>query len=163
MNVKLLIVQGRPEGKCLLFPRGEYVFGRGDECHVRPNSDWVSRQHCLLRVTAGEAYLRDLGSRNGTLVNGVRLVQECLLQHGDQVQVGPLVFEVLLDEAVPAGAVPVPGAESPAHTSVPSAAETLARALDTAELPALRTDPAGKPGEAPSAPHTALPVREAGR
>jgi pSer/pThr/pTyr-binding forkhead associated (FHA) protein len=102
MKVKLLIVQGRPEGKCLCFPGGEYVFGRGAECHVRPNSDWVSRQHCLLRVTSDGAYLRDLGSRNGTLVNGVGLSEEHRLRHGDEIQVGPLAFEVVLDEVVAA-------------------------------------------------------------
>src|SRR5579862_823068 len=101
-TVKLLVVQGRPEGKSLRFPQGEYVFGRGTECHVRPNSDWVSRQHCLLRITAEGAFLRDLGSRNGTLINGARFVEERRLQHGDQVQVGPLVFEVLLEESADA-------------------------------------------------------------
>jgi len=109
MKLKLLIVQGRPEGKSMVFPRGEYVFGRGEECHVRPNSDWVSRQHCLLRVTADGAYLRDLGSRNGTLVNGVLLSEELQLQNGDQVQLGPLVFEV----RVPPGPQPRRGDTPP--------------------------------------------------
>jgi pSer/pThr/pTyr-binding forkhead associated (FHA) protein len=99
MKIKLLVVQGRPQGKALLFPRGEYVFGRGHECHVRPNSDCVSRQHCLLRVGEDGVHLRDLGSRNGTLVNGTRVKGECRLEHGDKVQVGPLVFQLELDEA----------------------------------------------------------------
>jgi len=94
MTVKLLVVQGKAQGKSLVFPVGEYVFGRGAECHIRPNSDWVSRQHCLLRVTEEALYLRDLGSRNGTLVNGERLVNERRLCPGDHLQVGPLVFEV---------------------------------------------------------------------
>ncbi len=94
MTVRLRIVHGRPQGEHLSFDRGEYVFGRGAECHVRPNSAWVSRQHCLLRVTPDAAWLRDLGSRAGTLVNGQRLVDERCLAHGDRVEVGPLVFEV---------------------------------------------------------------------
>jgi pSer/pThr/pTyr-binding forkhead associated (FHA) protein len=98
MNAKLLVVHGRPQGKCLLFPRGEYVFGRGAECHIRPNSDWVSRQHCLLSVTGEALFIRDLGSRNGTLVNGVRVVGERRLAHGDQIVVGPLVFAVHLED-----------------------------------------------------------------
>ena len=98
MNVKLVVVQGRPAGKSLVFPPGDYYFGRGAECHVRPNSEWVSRQHCLLRVTLDAVFVRDLGSRNGTLVNGQRVVQERPLGHGDQLQVGPLVFEIRLDE-----------------------------------------------------------------
>src|SRR5947208_578918 len=101
MDVEFLVVEGQPRGKALHFPPGEFLFGRGPECHVRPNSDWVSRQHCLLRVTAETASLRDLGSRNGTLVNGVRIVEECNLSHGDLVEVGPLVFEVQLDPTLP--------------------------------------------------------------
>jgi len=99
MNAKLQVVQGRPQGKTLLFPPGEYLFGRGSECHIRPKCDWVSRQHCLFRVLAdGRISVRDLGSRNGTLVNGMRVVAELPLKVGDQLQVGPLVFVVCLDE-----------------------------------------------------------------
>jgi pSer/pThr/pTyr-binding forkhead associated (FHA) protein len=96
MTIKLLVVQGKPQGKCLEFRVGrDYMFGRGAECHIRPNSDWVSRQHCMLRVTTDGILIRDLGSRNGTLVNGVRLRDEQRLQLGDQLQVGPIVFEVV--------------------------------------------------------------------
>ena len=107
MRVQLVVVQGRPAGKPLQFPRGEFVFGGGVECHVRLNSDWVSRQHCLLRVTEDSVHLRDLGSRNGTLVNGLRLCGERWLQHGDRIQVGPLVFEIDLGIAP---ATPLPAA-----------------------------------------------------
>jgi pSer/pThr/pTyr-binding forkhead associated (FHA) protein len=105
MNVKLLVVHGRPQGKSFLFPVGEFLFGRGTECHIQPNSEWVSRQHCLLRVGPEGVSVRDLGSRNGTLVNGVRVVGERALDEGDQLQVGPLVFELRLDD-VPASARP---------------------------------------------------------
>lgn len=124
MKVKLLVVHGRPRGKALQFPHGEFVIGRGHECHVRPNSEWVSRQHCLLRVTEQTALLCDLCSTNGTLVNGRRLVTQCQLHEGDQVQVGPLVFEVHLEEAAaPVAALP----------------ETREVRLDTANLPAFLT------------------------
>lgn len=118
MNVKLLVVQGRPQGKSLLFPPGEYVFGRGSECHIRPNSDWVSRQHCLFRVTPdATASVRDLGSRNGTLVNGVRIRSEITLKHGDQLQVGPLVFELSVEEG--SGVRPPPPADSDTNNLPP--------------------------------------------
>jgi pSer/pThr/pTyr-binding forkhead associated (FHA) protein len=99
MTVKMLVVQGRPTGKTLVFPDGVYYIGRGTECHIRPNSEWVSRQHCLLRVAGHVVTIRDLGSRNGTLVNGVLLEREQMLDSGDQIQVGPLVFELRLDES----------------------------------------------------------------
>jgi pSer/pThr/pTyr-binding forkhead associated (FHA) protein len=153
MNVKLRIVQGRPQGKSMVFPQGEYVFGRGAECHVRPNSDWVSRQHCLLRITAEGAFLRDLGSRNGTLINGARFTEERQLQHGDQVQVGPLVFEVLLEEG---DDLPPTVEKAPALPARPAADTASAmQTVDTAEMEALRQ--AAPPtreesaGEAPTA------------
>lgn len=128
MNVKLLVVHGRPKGKALHFPRGEYVFGRGSECHVRPNSEWVSRQHCMLLVSERVVCLRDLGSRNGTLVNGRRILADQRLEDGDQVQIGPLVFEVRVEE------LPVtPPATKSDEVSLGSSG--------TAELSALDSDP----------------------
>jgi pSer/pThr/pTyr-binding forkhead associated (FHA) protein len=131
MRARLLVVHGRPEGKSLAFPSGEYVFGRGTECHIRPNSDWVSRQHCMLRVTDDGLFVRDLGSRNGTLVNGVRVVAERRLVRGDQLQVGPLVFEVQPEETT---AAPAPAAKE----------ETGVFCNDTKEVPAV-----GAPAEPP--------------
>lgn len=99
MSVTLLVVQGKPAGKKLVFPTGEFYIGRGVECHVRPDSEWVSRQHCVLRVTGDAVYVQDLGSRNGTLVNGELVTSERQLWPGDLIQIGPLVFEVRLDAA----------------------------------------------------------------
>ena len=127
MNAKLLVVQGRPQGKSIQFAPGEYIFGRGQECHVRPNSEWVSRQHCMLRVTADGTFVRDLGSRNGTLINGVRLVGEVRLEHGDQLQIGPLVFETQLEP------VPVPVRQPLENTG----RETRILTGETASLPSL--------------------------
>jgi pSer/pThr/pTyr-binding forkhead associated (FHA) protein len=140
MIVRLLVVHGRPQGKALLFPRGEFVFGRGEECHVRPNSDWVSRQHCLLRVAEDGVHLRDLGSRNGTLVNGARLKGECRLEHGDKLQVGPLVFRLEVDEAAPPAEHLTPGssAEMPAICDTQEMNDVIP---DTAEVRALRPRP----------------------
>src|SRR5262249_36296519 len=130
-------VQGRPRGKSLVFPEGEYVFGRGAECHIQPNSEWVSRQHCLLRVGPKGAFIRDLNSRNGTLVNGKRVLEELRLVHGDQVQVGPLVFEVRLDTLKP------PSSANAAVLRDSSADLTLAEVVETVEQPSLN-EPNGK-------------------
>ena len=101
MIVKLLVVHGRPVGKVLRFGPGDYFLGRGPECHVRFNSDWVSRQHCLLRIGQEGASLRDLGSRNGTLINGDLCEGESSLAEGDLLQIGPLVFKVHLEAEGP--------------------------------------------------------------
>jgi pSer/pThr/pTyr-binding forkhead associated (FHA) protein len=140
MNVKLLVVHGRPQGKSFLFPPGEYIFGRGPECHIQPNSDWVSRQHCILRVTPESVFIRDLGSRNGTLVNGHRVRGQLQLGHGDQLQVGPLVFEIRLDLVQPAPAIE--DASSPLKPTVPNI-----NCNDTAEQPSAESLVAHKPVE----------------
>lgn len=88
MKVKLTVLQGRPKGKCIQLLRpGEYYFGRGAECHVRSNSDWVSRQHGVLRVLPNSATIRDLGSTNGTLINGIMVQEERRLYDGDYFKV----------------------------------------------------------------------------
>jgi pSer/pThr/pTyr-binding forkhead associated (FHA) protein len=124
MTIELHVVQGRPSGKRLEFPPGEYYFGRGAECHVRPDSDWVSRQHCRLRVRHDGASIRDLGSRNGTLVNGRLVVGERLLLHGDQVQVGPLVFEVRYPDVAALAAPEDPTVDLGSLADVPDASST---------------------------------------
>lgn len=98
MDVQLLVVQGHPRGKSLHLPPGEFVVGCGPECHVRPNTAMVSRQHCLLRVTEDTVHLRDLGSSTGTLVNGSRLIGERQLAEGDQIQLGPVVLEMQIGQ-----------------------------------------------------------------
>ncbi len=135
-TLQLLVVQGRPAGKCLHFPRGDYYIGRGAECQVRPDSEWVSRQHCLLRVAEDGAFLRDLGSRNGTLVNGELLHAERRLADGDRIQVGPLVFEVRLD-----------GPETARDVTAEAAIDTVPN-VRTVPEPATPTPPT-KPADAP--------------
>ena len=97
MPVRIKVVRGKPNGHCLQFPDGEFMFGRGPECDIRPNSELVSRQHCMLHVRDGNVKIRDLGSRNGTLVNGQLVTSERQLIHGDNLQLGPLVLQVLLE------------------------------------------------------------------
>jgi pSer/pThr/pTyr-binding forkhead associated (FHA) protein len=125
MDVKMLIVRGQTRGKFLRFPPGEFVFGRGPECHIRPNSPWVSRQHCLLRIAKEGVHVRDLGSSNGTLINGTRLVGERRMQPGDQLQVGPLVLQLVVDPT------PIPG---PAPAELATGQTTVLNQEDTTRL-----------------------------
>jgi pSer/pThr/pTyr-binding forkhead associated (FHA) protein len=137
MILKLLVIQGRPAGKLLYFGPGEYYLGRGPECQVRFNTDWISRQHCLLRVEPGRVILRDL-SRNGTLVNGTLIVGDQKLAESDLVQIGPVVFQVELvaGETV----VPGPGSsaffrDSNSEANAPDSAGTAEVTLDSIAPP----------------------------
>jgi pSer/pThr/pTyr-binding forkhead associated (FHA) protein len=128
MILKLRVIQGKQSGKTLSFAAGDYILGRGSECHVRFDSDWVSRQHCQLRVGASGASVRDLGSRNGTLVNGLLCKGEQALGAGDHIQVGPVTFEVTLeDDSAPGphtvdlgGSPPKDAGSTDYHPALPS-------------------------------------------
>ena len=48
-----------------------------------PRNGGVSRQHCMLRISGDQVHIRDLGSSNGTLVNGARILDERQLMAGD--------------------------------------------------------------------------------
>jgi hypothetical protein len=65
----------------------ELLLGRNSRCDVVLPSPTVSRRHALLSFRDGGWILRDLESKNGTLVNGVR-VGRCELRPGDLVEVG---------------------------------------------------------------------------
>src|SRR3954454_5307729 len=94
MKVQLIVVQGRPEGKIIPLVGPQFKIGRGETCHLRPNSEQVSREHAEFLLTADTVSVRDLGSRNGTQVNGKTLTEACQLKDRDLVQVGPLTFAV---------------------------------------------------------------------
>jgi pSer/pThr/pTyr-binding forkhead associated (FHA) protein len=115
MKVQLIVVRGKPEGKVIPLAGPKFKIGRGETCHLRPNSEQVSREHAEFTIESSALIVRDLGSRNGTLVNGKALTTEaCQLKDRDLVQVGPLTFAVSIQDAPKAAAkVATPPAASP--------------------------------------------------
>jgi pSer/pThr/pTyr-binding forkhead associated (FHA) protein len=100
MKVQLVVVRGKPEGKVIPLVGSNFKIGRGETCHLRPNSEQVSREHAEFTISGESVVVRDLGSRNGTLVNGKALTTEvCKLKDRDLVQVGPLTFAVAILDA----------------------------------------------------------------
>ncbi len=97
MNVKLVVVQGKPEGKEIPLRTPKFLVGRGTECHLRPNSELISRHHCMFIIGDNGVTVRDLGSTNGTLVNGERVQGEVAVLHEDVIQMGPLGFRVVME------------------------------------------------------------------
>src|SRR5271166_4006740 len=107
MKVQLIVVRGKPEGKVIPLVGPKFKIGRGETCHLRPNSEQVSREHAEFTIESSAVIVRDLGSRNGTLVNGKALTTEaCKLKDRDLVQVGPLTFAVSIQDAPKAAAKP---------------------------------------------------------
>ncbi|MEO7793640.1 MAG: FHA domain-containing protein [Thermoanaerobaculia bacterium] len=83
---------------------GEHLIGRGEECDVRFDLASLSRQHARLALAPELATLVDLGSKNGTFVNGVRLTDDACrpVAEGDEIRLGSIVFS--LHWTAPAGA-----------------------------------------------------------
>jgi EAL domain-containing protein (putative c-di-GMP-specific phosphodiesterase class I) len=76
-----------------------FIVGRKHDASLSIPSPTVSREHAELTVLEDGLLLRDLGSTNGTYVNGTRISQPCTLHHGDLLQFGHLVFRVLQQAA----------------------------------------------------------------
>ncbi len=114
MKVQLVVVQGKPEGKVIPLVQSPFRIGRGETCHLRPNSEQVSREHAEFTLTVDKVFVRDLGSRNGTLVNGKAVTEPYSLKDRDLVTVGHLTFAVSIQGVAPPKPVsPAPAASAP--------------------------------------------------
>ena len=76
---------------------GEVSVGRDSSNQLWVADPALSRRHCLLVQDGGQFSIRDLGSRNGTLVNGVPVEQQ-QIRHGDQIFIGDSVLIFLIEE-----------------------------------------------------------------
>lgn len=118
-RVTLTVLRGELQGQRFVFDNpAHFTMGRAADCDIQlaaryGNSD-VSRHHCLLDIQPPMVHVRDLGSRNGTYVNNLKIGQR--LQHeppdesdtdgypqyelhnGDELRVGDVVFLVDIDE-----------------------------------------------------------------
>jgi diguanylate cyclase (GGDEF)-like protein len=97
----LIVLQGDDLGISIPLTGKTFTIGRGSDCEVRLDDNLASRQHAQLQSAAnGRLYsLHDLGSTNGTFVNGQLVEDPYALQDGDKIRVGRHVFKfALLDE-----------------------------------------------------------------
>lgn len=97
----LIVLQGESLGSAI--PLGEQMFtiGRGADCELRIDDNLASRAHARLESAAGgQLYcINDLGSTNGTFVNGQIVEDPYVLRDGDKIRVGRHVFKfALLDD-----------------------------------------------------------------
>jgi predicted component of type VI protein secretion system len=94
MVTKLVVASGKSAGRSISIKRNKLLIGRAEECDVRPLSEEVSRRHCAVIVGPADVWVEDLGSRNGTLVNGTRIEAKTKLVDGDMIRVGSLELRV---------------------------------------------------------------------
>jgi pSer/pThr/pTyr-binding forkhead associated (FHA) protein len=87
-------------GTPIELPKDLTLIGRTDGCDVRLDHKSVSKLHCVLVKTDGLLLLRDLGSTNGTRVNGQRVRRAALLPN-DQLTIATYKFKVLFGPDLP--------------------------------------------------------------
>ncbi len=69
------------------------LIGRHPDCDIRIDLPQISRRHCCVALAYERVMIRDLGSRNGLRVNGVR-VEEAQLHPGDEVAIGQVIYRL---------------------------------------------------------------------
>jgi len=85
-------IRGMNPGQMFTLDRDLAVLGRHPECDLVLEAPAVSRQHAQIRRHEGRYFLEDLGSRNGTYLNGKLLTRSQALQDNDEIQVCDLAF-----------------------------------------------------------------------
>ena len=126
MKVKLVMFASDGRQKGIRMAGDDMIIGRGDDCDLRIPIPIVSRHHCELNVVGDELKLKDLGSANGTYVNGVR-INESVIQPGDSLSIGPVNFVVQIDGV-------------PEQVSAPETVANPAGASDEDEIVELKAD-----------------------
>jgi len=90
-NAYLIVISAKVAatiGKMLKLEKGEFVMGRAPDTQLQVEDDGISRKHCKITPAAnGFFQLVDLGSTNGTFLNGIK-VNVATLQDGDKIQIG---------------------------------------------------------------------------
>ena len=85
------------------------LVGRHPESDIRVDSPMISRRHCCLAVVNDRLMIRDLGSRHGVAVNGVR-VNEAQIRPGDEIAIAHLLYRFEVADTSPS---PEPKASPP--------------------------------------------------
>ena len=130
MDFQLVVLRGRSSTTALKLGDGVTTAGRHDECQLRIKSSEVSRKHCQFFEKNGMLMVKDLGSSNGTFLNGKKIEGQRVLEPGDELTVGPVKLRV--ESGSKAGAKPT--TSGPGDTAVPAPTVKPGAASDEFEI-----------------------------
>jgi pSer/pThr/pTyr-binding forkhead associated (FHA) protein len=168
MPFQLLVVRGRSASTALKLISGLTTVGRTDECQIRIRSSQVSRRHCELFEKQGSLVVKDLGSSNGTFVNGKKVRGEKVLEPGDELTVGQVTLKVArVGEAPPPPRTPAKSTDTAVAEAISvdddAAADEFEIDFDFDDLPVAEEASAGAGaggGAAAAKPKAKAPATE---
>jgi pSer/pThr/pTyr-binding forkhead associated (FHA) protein len=98
--VKLVLHRFKDDGTARTFPaKGDsIIIGRDPDSDLRVPGGEVSRKHCQISIESDGVYVKDLGSSNGTYRNDTKVTSKTLLEPGDRLSLGAIVFTVQIDD-----------------------------------------------------------------
>ncbi|HCT41459.1 MAG TPA: hypothetical protein DF427_09915 [Moraxellaceae bacterium] len=159
---QLKAMSGAISGKMFLID-GTTVLGRDPGCDIIITGPHVSRRHAEISIRSGQLWMKDLGSSNGSFLNGKRS-EESMLKHGDEVKFDAVIFKVVgpsepvdsVDEADMTQFRPAIASRPAAPVSAP--APVAKPAAPVAPVPVAKVEPAKPVVAKPAAPRPAAPA-----
>ena len=94
---KLVVVGGKFRGKEFVLEEGESIIGRDSGCDIHIPIEGVSSRHCSINVASDSCYVADMGSSNGTFVNG-KMIKRKTVENGDKIALPDIIIQVVLVE-----------------------------------------------------------------
>lgn len=139
MSARLLPLSHAGVAPLISLQRPVVLVGRHPDCDVRIDLPQMSRRHCCLALAYDRLLLRDLGSRHGVRVNGMR-VGEAQLHDGDEIAIGPLIYRLELVPTQQTAAAKKP-AQRPTRAESPAPAAAKPASLPNLPLEGQREEP----------------------
>jgi hypothetical protein len=91
-NHRLVVISGNSPDKTYHLHRSKMMIGRDRGSQIRIDDQSVSLYHSMICMKANECILKDLNSKNGTMVNGHRVLDSHKLRNGDKIAIGSTIF-----------------------------------------------------------------------
>lgn len=98
MHPHLIVLYPQNQFKQIPLEKGTVILGRGSDAGIRLDDELVSRKHCSLTFDGMDVTVKDLGSTNGTFVDGSP-VDSCKLEDHNRLQIGKMVLKVDFKDA----------------------------------------------------------------
>ena len=92
---RLMVISGDErikEGQAIQLSKASLIIGRDDGCDLILGDDYVSKHHAQVIIDKGRPTLEDLGSTNGTYLNGKKISRRMVLKDGDIIKIGGITL-----------------------------------------------------------------------